>query len=375
MLLIGEPGRAMDSRDDDFRIAHEIEDLAHRSDVIWGFADIKFQQLVPSKPLNSANFGIGGMRRALDAAKEEQGDTPEDPDLPVEHVVVIAEEALVLFVKVLAVLKKVMDISASWFHNTKSVVEIQQMDGPRSMPTRGGTAAAAPRINSVVQWVRTRFNDALEKSDFVARKLTDAQRRLPLDHPYHPHNYHSTASSATSVGGSSAGDPGNVLLTSGVTAEKLMYERALEMSRGAAVCELTNEDLESGILSYRTAVYMLEAILDGDDFKPKDSQSGSKSREEKENEEGQVINGLEAEDRATVKKRKLCLGNTRGYESELTMDTVLDSLKIRLRTIKKKIEAQKAAARRAASSATPTSAPTRASPAGTPQLAQSPARS
>jgi serine/threonine-protein kinase ULK/ATG1 len=78
-----------------------------------------------------------------------------------------------------------------------------------------------------------------------------------------------------------------------------MYERALEMSRGAAVCELTNEDLESGVLSYRTAVYMLEAILDVDEFRGRDSDAKS--------EGGGAINGLELEDRETVGRCKFSL--------------------------------------------------------------------
>ena len=60
----------------------------------------------------------------------------------------------------------------------------------------------------------------------------------------------------------------------------------------------------------------------------------------------------------------------------LTDVIVLDGLKIRLKTIKKKIEAQKAAAKRASSSATPTNTSggrTRASPAATPMLSRSPA--
>jgi serine/threonine-protein kinase ULK/ATG1 len=371
MLLIGgggaEKAASGDVRDDDHRVATEIENLAHRSDVIWGFADIKFQQLVPSRPIAAAG-GIGGMRRAMDEAGKEGEQM--DPDLPVEHIVVIAEEALVLFVKVLAVLKKIMDISASWFHTTRSAVEVHSGEVARSAPTRGGVVAAAPRINSVVQWVRTRFNDALEKSDFVARKLTDAQRRLPLDHPHHPHNYNaaSTTTTGSSTGGTSTE---NVLLTSGVTAEKLMYERALEMSRGAAVCELTNEDLESGVLSYRTAVYMLEAVLDSDDFQ---SHAGKRKASGEESEGEGVINGLEAEDRATVKKRKFWISNMGLWMLVLTVgNTVLESLRIRLRAIRKKIEAQRAAAKRASSTATPMH-PTRASPAGTPLLSRSPAR-
>jgi serine/threonine-protein kinase ULK/ATG1 len=361
LLMIGDGGKAIDSRDDDFRVAHQIEDLAHRSDVIWGFADIKFQQLVPSRPMSSHGFGIGGMRRALDEAKDQ---AVEEPDLPVDHVVVIAEEALVLFVKVLAVLKKIMDISASWFHNSRS--ELPNAGVPRSAPTRAGMMATAPRINSVVQWARTRFNDALEKSDFVARKLTDAQRRLPLDHPNHPNNYSSaSAYSAKSVGTSSD----HVMLTSGVTAEKLMYDRALEMSRGAAVCELTNEDLDNCVLSYRTAIYMLEAVLDSDDFRF-DKNSITAKGEAAEEEQ---INGLEAEDRATVRKREFIIQFPRVVLTN--SNTVLDSLKFRLRTIKRKIEAQKAA-KRSSSSATPTGAGTtiRASPSATPQLSRSPAR-
>ncbi|KIW01471.1 uncharacterized protein PV09_07227 [Verruconis gallopava] len=348
MLLIGDGAtRAVDSRDDDFRVAHQIEDLAHRSDVIWGFADIKFQQLVPSRPISSHGVGIGGMRRAMDEAAKNGAD--EESELPVDHVVVIAEESLVLFVKVLAVLKKIMDISAAWFHNSRGeLLHANPSDVPRSAPTRGGMMAAAPRINSVVQWARTRFNDALEKSDFVARKLTDAQKRLPLDHPHHPNNKYSSSSaySATSVGTSSD----HVILTSGITAEKLMYDRALEMSRGAAVCELTNEDLENGVLSYRTAIYMLEAILDSDDWRTSRKSVGAAKGEGTEDE---PIDGLEAEDRATVQK-------------------LLDSLKIRLRAIKKKIEAQKAA-RRSSTSGTPTM-PMRASPSTTPQYSRSPAR-
>ena len=237
---------------------------------------------------------------------------------------------------------------------------------------------AAPRINAVVQWVRTRFNDALEKSDFVARKLLDAQRRLPLDHPHHPHNVATAASTTSSTGGaSSAGD--NVLLTSGVTAEKLMYERALEMSRGAAVCELTNEDLESGVLSYRTAVYMLEAILDGDEYRSAVPSRNSKDRDRSEEAAGvesETINGLEAEDRATVQKRKIFPRTDMSTEEstlEADIKAVLESLRIRLRTIKKKIEAQKHAAKRASTSATPR-AVGRESPAGTPMLSRSPAR-
>jgi serine/threonine-protein kinase ULK/ATG1 len=293
MLMIGDGGRTMDSRDEDTRIASQIEDLAHRSDVVWGFADIKYQQLLPSRPVSSHGLGLAEGRKGRQFPEAVE---VEEPDLPVEQILIIAEEALVLFVKVLAILKRVMDVSASWFHHSRAEIAV---DSPRSAPTRTNSATAtAPRINSVVQWARNRFNDALEKSEFVSRKLVDAQKQLPLDHPGHPNNHPcSSMYSAGSVGTSTE----QVLLTSGITAEKLMYDRALEMSRTAAVNELTQEDFEGGVLSYRTAIYMLEAILDNDDDRSFRRKSMSKKDEKPEDE---LINGLESEDRATLKKRK-----------------------------------------------------------------------
>jgi len=242
----------------------------------------------------------------------------------------------------------VMDISASWFHNSRGEVS----ESPRSAPTRtnAAAAAAAPRINSVVQWARNKFNDALEKSEFVSRKLVEAQKRLPLDHPGHPNNHPSTSMySAGSVGTSTE----HVLLTSGITAEKLMYDRALEMSRTAAVNELTQEDFEGGVLSYRTAIYMLEAILDNDEDRSTRRKSVAKRDEKPEDE---LINGLEFEDRATVQK-------------------LLEGLRLRLRTIKKKIEVQRGVKRSSITSVpqgyTP---PVRNSPTATPQMSNTPPR-
>jgi len=155
--------------------------------------------------------------------------------------------------------------------------------------------------------------------------------------------------SAGSVGTSTE----HVLLTSGITAEKLMYDRALEMSRTAAVNELTQEDFEGGVLSYRTAIYMLEAILDNDEDRSTRRKSVAKRDEKPEDE---LINGLEFEDRATVQK-------------------LLEGLRLRLRTIKKKIEVQRGVKRSSITSVpqgyTP---PVRNSPTATPQMSNTPPR-
>jgi hypothetical protein len=71
-----------------------------------------------------------------------------------------------------------------------------------------------------------------------------------------------------------------------------MYDRALEMSRMTAINELTNTDLESGEVNYRTAIQMLEAILDDGEY---DIEGRRLMRKDDE-----VIMGLETEDRAMV---------------------------------------------------------------------------
>jgi serine/threonine-protein kinase ULK2 len=100
----------------------------------------------------------------------------------------------------------------------------------------------------------------------------------------------------------------NITLTTNVTAEKLMYERAVEMSRTAAINELVKVDLAGGEVSYRTAIYMLEAVLDSEISPPGVASSGKNGVEETEEEI--PISGLETEDRATVQARML-LSNIR----------------------------------------------------------------
>lgn len=238
--LIGD-GKSPQGSDEDGRAAQAIEELATRSDCVYGFAEVKYKQLVPLAP--SADHGLGGL---------EPDEMPTEEDgLTTEAVVALSEEALVLYVKSLTLLARAMDIASLWW-SKKSRLEA----------TTGVSAAAAQsivqRVNAVVQWVRQRFNEVLEKSEIVRLKLVEAQKQLPEDHPSHPANHDMIASSA----GSGAKQ---VYLTPGISAEKLMYDRALEMSRAAAIDEVTNENLPGCEISYITAIRMLEAVLDLDD--------------------------------------------------------------------------------------------------------------
>lgn len=259
LILVGDGGRTV-SKDEDSAAIRKIEQLAELSHVVYGFAEVKYNQLVPVPP-SDQGLGIGptGVR------KPNQDDTDEEDDeLTPEAVVVVAEEALVLYVKALTMLNRATDVTGLAWNRLKQ---------------GHGSDTLRDRMETVVNWVRDRFNECCTKSEVVARKLKQAQILLPLDHPSHPSNVSQESGSATTIGSAE-----NILLTTGVTAEKLMYDRSLEMSRLAAVNELMGADLDGCDLNYWTAIRLLEAIL--------------------EDEEDSSIAGLETEDRKAIQKRK-----------------------------------------------------------------------
>ncbi|KAI9767538.1 MAG: Serine/threonine-protein kinase [Geoglossum simile] len=293
LVVIGHNGSATDPpADQDSHAVYAIEESATRSDVVFGFAEVKFKQLIPQSP--SMAHGLG-----LPMVKGE-GTESEEEGLTVGAIVTISEEALVLYVKALTLLAKSMDIAGAWWARKNRGEATGELTSSRLEPTATNSVVVGNRINNIVQWVRDRFNEVLEKADFVRLKLLEAQRELPSSHPSHPQN-HPNYSNSTRMGTSADG----VYISSGVTAEKLMYDRALEMSRASAVNELVGEDLPGCEITYMTAIRMLEAILEGDDTIPK-KESGSADKEGREHSlSGGLINGMEAEDRQVVVKSEL----------------------------------------------------------------------
>jgi serine/threonine-protein kinase ULK2 len=286
--LIGD-GRPNGPIDEDQKAVNVIEESATRSDVVYGFAEVKYKQLIPLAP--SMDHGLGG------PIVEKPGDSiHEDEGLTTEAIVALSEEALVLYVKALSLLAKSMDIAGAWW-TRKSRGEVSS--GSHSIKTESASSVAAGnRINSAVQWVRSRFNEVLEKAEFVRLKLVEAQKALPEDHPGHPSNH----TSASRIAGASSTD--GVVLSSGVSAEKLMYDRALEMSRSAAINEIANEDLPGCEISYITAIRMLEAVLENDEEAPPQRRRSSSLKEgkEKKEEADGPVNGINLDDRQAVLK-------------------------------------------------------------------------
>lgn len=288
-LLSGDGAEAKTAMDEDMRIARTMEEAAHRSDVIFGFAEVKYKQLLPATPSAADGLGIQQIGTSYHGGDNDQN----DKDMTTAAVVGVAEEALVLYVKTLAVLAKTIDLAGYWWQK-QNRSEVTSDPSPRAAMV--GTTDTSKRMNSVVQWTRGRFNECLEKSEVVGRRLNAAQRQLPLDHASHPNN-HVPGSGTTSGAVTTSAE--QIQITSGVTAERLMFERAVEMSRAAAVSELVNEELGDCEISYVTAIMLLEAVLDADD-EPLMRRPSSK----KDKPADEIINGMETEDRQTVIKRK-----------------------------------------------------------------------
>lgn len=340
LVVIGDT-KSSPAADEDTKFVQTVEEIATRSDVVYGFAEVKYKQLIPAVP---SQPGLG-LRSASGHTFNENPFAVSNEDLTIEATVIVAEEALVLYVKALALLAKGMDIAARWWARKNRGEVTGDTTAYRPSST---LAAAGQRMNNVVQWVRNRFNEVLEKADLVRLKLIDSQRRLPEDHPCHPNNISTTTASSAGLGTSAD----NVVVSSGITAEKLMYDRALEMSRAAAINELTNEDLAGCEISYATAIRMLEAVLESDDDNM--SKNSSTTCDQDEKEDLAPINGLEAEDRRTVKNCQCacCIRFTLA-----NIPTVVTSIRGRLGVIRKKLQViQKRA------SAPTIASPSRASP-------------
>ncbi|CAG8484250.1 5338_t:CDS:2 [Acaulospora colombiana] len=144
-----------------------------------------------------------------------------------ENAATLAQEAFVLYLKCLSLLQGAMDNAKEYWTKQAEYSSGKEL---------------SPRFNHDVQLVRSRFNECLQKAECAKSKISTEE----------------------------AG-------ANNCFAEKLLYDRACEMSRQAAVNELMGEDLPGCEIAYRSAIYMLNAILestpeDGDSLDEDDRQ-------------------------------------------------------------------------------------------------------
>lgn len=250
---------------DDERILRELESIATKAHAVNLFADVKFSQLIPSPPSSDANEEF-----------------LQNTDLlPPKMVKTISEEGVVLYVKTLSLFAKGMKLASDWWslHYDKD-----EISGEQNL-VRSLNMQTSMKINELVQWIREKFNECLEKAEFIKLRLEEATLSISKSGPYHDSS--SYKESKVYVGASTSASNAN----GGrgvIVAEKLIFDRALEISRTAAVNELVKEDLKGCELAYSTAIWMLEALLDV---------------------EGTEDGKLDGEDKVTVEKFILGIGN------------------------------------------------------------------
>ena len=296
LVVIGDGTKAQGPLNEDGKVYQLLEEGATRSDVVFCFAEVKYKQLIPLAP--STEHGLG-IRQNDTSGDEGDNNSSEDMGLTVDAIVVLSEEALVLYVKALSLLARDISTAGSWWAR-KNRGEVFESASPRSQTSPASKIAQDTRINNIVQWLRNRFNEVLEKAEFVRLKLIEAQKHLPVDHPSHPKNQPSTSGSATALGSSAD----NVFVSPGVTAEKLMYDRAVEMSKSAAVNELVGEDFAGCEIAYVTSIRMLEAVLQDEEEPASRKRTSSEPESKATSSEDEPGNVIEAEDKENVLKRK-----------------------------------------------------------------------
>ncbi|KAF9294323.1 Serine/threonine-protein kinase [Mortierella antarctica] len=218
-------------------VLQSIEDTAHKAYVVFQFADSKMKSIRPlDEPDYSPPIKTCTSRGLL--APEEQEPNRES---------ILAEEAFFLYLRALALLQSGMDVARRYWE------ERRQESKPASV-----------RLNNGVQWIRDRFNECLEKAE-------SAKVRSGIDHRDE----------------------------SGIVIEKMIYERALELSKEAALKELAKEDYAESERSYQTSIWMLHAILDG---------AGEDGRSEAiEEDDREILNKFirSIENRLTLLRRRI----------------------------------------------------------------------
>lgn len=229
-------------------VLNKLESLATKAHAINLFADVKFSQLIPSPP---STEGV-------------EDDLMIQTDvLPPAIVRLISQEGVALYVKTLSLLVQGMAITSNWWYNKNR----KDSEGTDNIQF-------SIKINELVQWIREKFNECLGKAEFIRLRLQEANVLLAKEREENDSDDDFEAS----------------LEGERVIAEKLIFDRALEMSRNAAVNELVKGDLKGCELAYSTAIWMLEALLDdGDSARAEDR--------------------LDEEDKAMVEKFIVSIGN------------------------------------------------------------------
>lgn len=258
-----------------------LESLAAKSHAVNLFAQVKYSQLIPFTPSSTSAI-------ADDSDDEDNNILGEEiTHLSPISIKSIAEEGLALYIKTLSLLARSMNLTSEWWYSNEDGLYKAGVGELYSPPGLSSNSALTAKLNSLVQWIRQLFNECLERADFIRLKLNEANQKLGLLN----------------------GPDGGFELNTKVIAEKLIFDRALEISRNAAVSELVGEDLHGCELAYSTSIWMLEAILDSSDPSAINYVNGAHQYTVHSPERLSEDVNLDVEDRAMVQKFINSIGN------------------------------------------------------------------
>lgn len=316
------------------RLLKHLENLQSKAKVLILFAEVKYRQMAPSS--NDNHFGES--RREND----NNNNDGDDFELENEAMVVVATEAFALYYKSLTLLDKFIKIASQWWKSRCKMTNPSNSSGAFTSATSvdsspgGGylsnasSNAASDQLVELVLWARDRFNECLSKADYAQSQINKYKKFF-----------------------ANASDPFN---TKGL-AERLIFDRALEMSKSAARLEkfeytstgaytlptaesgsaksaklplsTSNEalsmlsrhilDLEDCISSYSTAIWMFESLLETTEEEGEGEEKGSSVKVSSGCKNDNISIALDALDRERVIK-------------------AIESVSQRLGLVKKKLE-------------------------------------
>ncbi|QEU59591.1 Atg1 [Kluyveromyces lactis] len=223
----------------DSNITPAVESLAAKAFVMYSFAEMKFSQILPTPPSSTDYDPLSDKRLSNgscaieDEEDLDQGRPPSnhtltsattkissatnvDTQIPAPELKKLCTESLLLYLKALTILAASMKLTSKWWYENES-------------------KNCTLKLNILVQWIRDRFNECLDKAEFLRLKL---------------HAINTSPNSQWS-------DDDTIIFV-----EKLIYDRALDISRNAARMEMESGNYNTCELAYATSLWMLEILLD-----------------------------------------------------------------------------------------------------------------
>lgn len=187
----------------------ELDRVAHKAYVISDFADAKLSHCIYNRSSPPPNVGSLTMLTTSNTARRRSSSgSNSSSDMSSAKIETLCAEALLLYLKSLAFLQHGVEMAKQYWD------------------LKLGTTGTSADLNETIQWFRNRFNDCFDKAEWAKGRCGDD---IPESASY---------------------------------VEKLVYDKAIEISRAAAVNELVGEDLVASEVGYENALWMLLAVID-----------------------------------------------------------------------------------------------------------------